>query len=152
MAEVPPVYALLYRSSAAVEVTDGVVLDILTTSLRNNARLGITGLLLYVSPSAAPLPAGRGLGVGRFAQWLEGPEASVRSLYYDRIAVDARHRECRVNAEGLTGDLLGQNLRLFPQWSMALERPPTPLESLDGFLAYYRRYVVQNRLPLRLTA
>jgi hypothetical protein len=133
-------------------VTDGVVLDILTTSLRTNARLDITGLLLYVSPSTAPLPAGRGLGVGRFAQWLEGPEAAVRSLYYDHIAVDPRHLECQVSAEGRTGNLLGQNLRLFPQWSMALERPPTPLESLDDFLTYYRRYVVENRLPLRLTA
>jgi hypothetical protein len=152
MTTTPPVYALLYRSQAAVEVTDGVVLDILTTSLRNNARLDVTGLLLYVSPSTAPLPAERGLGAGRFVQWLEGPGAAVRGLYYDQIEPDPRHRGCTVVAEGPSRDLLGRDVRLFPRWSMALERPPALLETLDAFLTYYRRFAAENRLPLPLTA
>ena len=101
--------------------------------------------------SAGPaLPAGGELGVGHFAQWLEGPEEAVRDLSR-RISADPRHEDCETTAEGPTGALVGRDARLFPHWSMALERPSTLPFSVEAFLAYYLAYAGEIGLshPLR---
>lgn len=67
---------LVYLSRAATPMSDGELLTLLRQSRANNARDGITGLLLY-----------RG---GRFMQALEGPNAVVHALYR-RICMDGRH-------------------------------------------------------------
>ena len=67
---------MLYISTARERVTPETLADILRSSRRNNAIVGVSGLLI--------------VGGRRFLQALEGPEAAVRATY-DRIARDPRH-------------------------------------------------------------
>jgi Sensors of blue-light using FAD len=93
---------LLYVSNTASEIVPGDLDDILTASRRNNALIGVTGLLLFID--------------GGFLQMLEGEEIAVRTLYA-RIAVDRRHVNPRL--------MLDREMpaRAFPGWSMGFERP-----------------------------
>lgn len=129
-------YGLLYRSRASRALDERDLLPILTTSLRNNARVGVTGVLLYGPPDAPPeadpdAPISPLLvpfeGPGVFVQWLEGPEEAVRATYH-RIEEDARHTEVEVLGDGVHR----RDRRLFPSWAMALEMgfplPETPDE------------------------
>ena len=72
---------LLYASRAATALTDTVVDSILQQSRRNNARLGITGLLCFSSDL--------------FMQILEGGRNEVCDLF-NAIVRDARHVEVRI--------------------------------------------------------
>jgi hypothetical protein len=69
---------LLYASRASEPAPPTLVEDILATSLENNARNGITGVLCY--------------GNGIFMQALEGGRMAVSRLYQS-IARDPRHRD-----------------------------------------------------------
>lgn len=69
---------LLYASRASEPAPPNLVEDILATSLENNARNGITGVLCY--------------GNGIFLQALEGGRMAVSRLYQS-IARDARHHD-----------------------------------------------------------
>lgn len=95
---------LVYISS----VTKGAAVgDILSVSQRNNARVGVTGLL-YAD------------GV-RFLQALEGEEADVMATF-DRIAPDPRHRALVVLSRRTV------SVREFGTWAMAkldADRDPT---------------------------
>lgn len=116
-------YTLLYRSHATRELDERDLLPILMTSMRNNARVGVTGLLLYGPPRPLPAPDPDAPpssvvipfeGPGVFVQWLEGPEEAVRATY-ERIHADARHADVEILGES------GRDRRLFPHWSMGLE-------------------------------
>jgi hypothetical protein len=117
----PPLHTLLYRSHATRALDERELLPILMTSMRNNARVGLTGLLLYGPPeplaeSDAP-PSTNVIpfeGPGVFVQWLEGPEEAVRATF-ERIGRDRRHAGVELVAQGT------REARLFPHWSMALE-------------------------------
>src|SRR5690606_26180612 len=74
--------------------------DILEGARAKNARLSITGILLYRS--------------GRFYQYLEGPERQVRAVYRD-IQADDRHERLRVLLEGPAA------ARRFTDWTMGYE-------------------------------
>ena len=93
---------LLYVSNTASEIAPGELDDILTASRRNNALMGVTGLLLFID--------------GGFLQMLEGEEIALRTLY-TRIATDRRHVNPRL--------MLDREMpaRAFPGWSMGFERP-----------------------------
>jgi hypothetical protein len=93
---------LLYVSNTAQPVSVGDLDDILTASRRNNAQLGITGLLLFIDDG--------------FLQVLEGEESAVREVYA-RVASDPRHGNATV--------MLDREIpaRAFPEWSMGFERP-----------------------------
>ena len=93
---------LLYVSNTLPDLTPGVLDDILTSSRRNNALMGITGLLLYID--------------GGFLQMMEGDELALRELYR-RVAADRRHSEPRIMLDREVG------MRTFPGWSMGFERP-----------------------------
>jgi hypothetical protein len=93
---------LLYVSDTQPDLAAGVLDDILTASRRNNAMMGITGLLLYID--------------GGFLQMLEGEERTVRELY-SRVAADRRHSGLRLMLDREVGE------RAFPGWSMGFERP-----------------------------
>ena len=93
---------LLYVSNTLPDLAAGVLDDILTASRRNNAMLGITGLLLYID--------------GGFLQMLEGDERAVRELY-SRVAEDRRHSSLRLMLDREVTE------RAFPGWSMGFERP-----------------------------
>ena len=86
---------LVYISSAVAHARGG---DILHTSVRNNTRDGITGLL-YSD------------GV-RFMQALEGPEDKVEAAYA-RIKLDQRHRAPVILSRRTVED------REFGPWAMA---------------------------------
>ena len=127
-ANAAPLHALLYRSVASAGLTVGDVLDIFAASRRRNAELGVTGLLLYTgaSPSAgggSGAGAGSGDRVDQFAQWLEGPEEVLRDVYA-RISRDPRHHSCEMLLEGPSADLVGNDERLFPTWSMRFGQVP----------------------------
>ncbi|MBD3305551.1 hypothetical protein GF339_04135 [candidate division KSB3 bacterium] len=70
-------YRLIYKSESATEVKWETVKDLLLTSQKNNAQLGITGLLLL---------SGR-----TFLQVIEGTADNVNDLYTN-IVPDLRHK------------------------------------------------------------
>lgn len=90
---------MVYASRTAGVLAPGDVRDIVRSSMRNNAPLGITGALL--------------LSNGIFLQCLEGDHLAVNALYH-RILLDRRHRDPAV--------LLYTEIetRLYGDWSMGL--------------------------------
>ena len=92
-------YHLVYQSQALVPFEAAELTALLQLSRSHNQQVHITGLLLH-SPD------------GRFLQILEGEDADVRQLYYQLIASDPRHHQCRVLSEGSCDQ------RSFADWSM----------------------------------
>jgi hypothetical protein len=103
------IYYLAYASTAARPFTELELLALLAQSRDANARLDVTGMLLY-----APAPG----GPGSFVQVLEGPRASVQALYV-KIIRDTRHRECVVLEEGTLFQ------RRFAEWTMGFKNLAT---------------------------
>jgi len=89
---------LVYRSRAVWPAPDVALDGILTASLVNNARLGITGAL--------------GFSGGRYVQLLEGPASSL-DILMGHLDADPRHADLTVLVRGPTEH------RLTPDWSMA---------------------------------
>lgn len=96
-------YYLVYASTAVHDFSEGELLELLVQSRDHNARVGVTGLLLY-----AP---GAGGDKGTFVQVLEGMRMEVQSIYV-RILRDPRHQHCTVLQEGEVFQ------RRFAAWSM----------------------------------
>ena len=71
---------IVYVSQAVRPFTDQDLDELLTQCRRDNARLGITGVLFYSH--------------GRIAQLFEGKVAPVNELF-SRIARDGRHTQVR---------------------------------------------------------
>ncbi len=99
-------YRLVYYSANTLvgleeEVTESVS-QILRTSQRNNAAVGVSGALMFTD--------------GLFAQILEGPRAAVEAVF-DRIQLDDRHAEVRLLA------FEPVERRSFARWSMAYFGP-----------------------------
>ena len=90
---------LLYVSRATVPMTETDLVDIVDRSCRKNARLGITGLLLY--------------GRGNFIQVLEGEATRVDELM-EVIKQDPRHKDVEILQNAPI------RARLFKQWGMGL--------------------------------
>lgn len=104
---------LVYVSSATGQLTTADLDDILAASRRNNARIGITGMLLHKG--------------GNFMQVLEGPEESVLALQ-NKIEGDPRHRGLLVLRKAPLKE------RQFKEWAMGyqnLDEPGSPRP--DGF-------------------
>jgi Sensors of blue-light using FAD len=95
-------FQLMYISSGVRSYSDQALEDILATARRKNARLDISGLLLYLD--------------GNFLQVLEGREADVRRLYAT-IGKDTRHRGLVLLHADPAKD------RSFRNWSMGFFRP-----------------------------
>ena len=94
-------YRLVYTSrnfmEGGEEEQKAAVAGILAVSKRNNARVGVTGALLF--------------NRGSFAQVLEGSKAAVETTF-ERIQRDTRHSDVAVlQCEPVTA-------RAFPNWSM----------------------------------
>lgn len=112
-----PLHRLVYvsRSAAEAEAFDRVTQEVVEVSARNNARVGVTGLLVAVE--------------GWFLQALEGSRREV-SATFERIAKDPRHEALEIIGAGPVDG------RLFGRWSMSA-RTITPaaapvLEMLGG--------------------
>lgn len=105
--------SIAYVSAAAGEVTDEDVAAILTQARANNARVGLTGALLYHA--------------GRFVQILEGPDETVRARFAI-IEADPRHRVIQTVREKQVAE------RQFPEWTMGFRPLSTDSATkLDGF-------------------
>ncbi len=90
---------VIYRSQCAIEMTPLILATIVETSIQNNYRDDITGMLLYADD--------------QFVQYLEGPPALVQACL-DRILKDRRH----VNLEIMQDERLAD--RIVPDWNMKL--------------------------------
>jgi hypothetical protein len=107
---------LLYISQSAPSVSDEDLRDILQASQRNNASLGITGVLV--------------VGGRMFAQVLEGPEEGVLRKYV-RILDDPRHGDCRILLIAPT------QTRMFKDWAMGVVRSdPLDFQRIAELRAY----------------
>ena len=93
----PVVFKLFYVSRATQAFNDASIQAILQGSRRNNARVDVTGCLLFSGHY--------------FAQVLEGAQPVVRELA-KRIAVDPRHTGVRFLAESTSAE------RDYADWSM----------------------------------
>lgn len=93
-------YRLIYGRRSRLQIgsdVDAGVRQIVETSRRNNAAVGVTGILVCHD--------------GVFIQALEGDRNAVETVY-DRVSGDSRHDEVRiVSAESVAE-------RLFGSWSM----------------------------------
>ena len=90
-------FFLTYASTATQDLSKDDLNELLAQCRKNNAELGITGMLLYKD--------------GNFMQVLEGEESTVRSLYA-KISGDPRHKGEILLQQGT------QEERQFPAWSM----------------------------------
>lgn len=100
-------FYLLYVSRETHKMSCKELQDILTVAREKNGQCGISGLLLYKN--------------GRFMQYLEGSEDTVRSLM-NRISVDYRHQDVMVLEED------EEESRQFPSWAMAFKAMNSPLD------------------------
>ena len=111
-------FCLVYVSAAAQIFVDEDLLALLRQSRRNNARLGVTGLLLHLG--------------GNFMQALEGDEAKVRELHA-RIAADPRHGQVTTILRLPIAE------QRFPDWSMGFANaaavPEADRPAFSAFLA-----------------
>jgi hypothetical protein len=88
---------IVYVSTARGKCSHAAVLDILQRSRRNNARDGLSGLLV--------------VGGQRFLQVIEGPSAALERAY-TRIKADPRHFALVQIERGAIAE------RAFPRWNM----------------------------------
>ena len=107
-------YHLLYQSQALTPFDTPALTALLYKCRAFNRAHYLSGLLLHTPD-------------GRFLQILEGEEAVVNALYYDRIAVDPRHHSCRVLGAGACAE------RSFADWNMGFRVANT--EELYALLA-----------------
>ncbi len=92
------VYYSRNRLIGDLDVIADQIHTILAASQANNARVDVTGALMFNS--------------GCFAQVLEGPQASVEATF-ERIQQDSRHSDVSLL------DFSKTTQRYFPNWSMA---------------------------------
>lgn len=115
----PSIYHLVYVSTATQPFSREQLLQLLEKSRTNNAKVSVTGLLLYKD--------------GFFIQALEGPRDAVQQVF-QRISQDPRHD---VGATLQTGD---SNFRQFPDWSMGFRNLDDPaLRQMPGFSDFMER-------------
>ena len=112
-----PLRQLVYGSSTPQPLDSTAIADILRTSRRNNAAVGVTGALLYAD--------------GNFLQVLEGAPDAVAEVY-DRVQRDARHRGVLTLLDRTVTE------RQFPDWSMGLvDADALSGDDLDAVQALY---------------
>lgn len=106
-------FYLVYVSSATRPFSEADLSDLLETSRENNAKLGITGMLLYKD--------------GNLMQVLEGEEELVRALY-EKIGTDPRHDGAITLHQSIAEE------RQFPDWSMGFRNLDSPeLRTVPGY-------------------
>jgi hypothetical protein len=93
-------YCVTYFSTAVESTTEHDIFDIVEFSRQKNARLHITGVLLYVN--------------GNIVQVLEGEQEAVEGLYHS-IQADPRH----TNVRTVVSHPIAR--RLFRHWYMGYE-------------------------------
>ena len=94
-------YHLIYISHAVHPFTQVELEQLLTSARRNNKRLGITGMLLYLNE--------------KFIQVLEGERQAIEKVMAI-IELDPRHKKLSVLLEGESSE------RIFKTWTMGFKR------------------------------
>ncbi|PKP08705.1 MAG: bluf domain protein [Bacteroidetes bacterium HGW-Bacteroidetes-4] len=92
---------LVYISVRSAECTDQEIEKILESSIRNNGKIDITGVLLYSDQ--------------KFLQVLEGKYKQIIELY-DKIKEDKRHKNVVMLSLGSIKE------RNFPSWQMGSKK------------------------------
>ncbi len=106
-------FFLTYASSATQPFSEEDLAMLLAQCHKNNAELGITGMLLYKD--------------GNFMQVLEGEEGAVRELYA-KIEGDPRHKGTIVFQQGHAEE------RQFPSWYMGFRDLNSPeVRDIPGY-------------------
>jgi hypothetical protein len=108
------VYYSLNNLSGSHDDVDRVLRDILDVARRNNARLNVTGALMFNSSC--------------FLQVLEGPRGAVENLFRS-IQRDVRHRDVTLLSFTAVAE------RAFGHWSMAFVGAQDFGGRLDAFAA-----------------
>ena len=90
-------FHLVYVSTATINFSQSQLLNLLSKAKGNNARTGVTGLLIHKA--------------GRFVQVLEGEESVVRELF-EVIRRDSRHQDVTL----ILAETIAE--RQFFDWSM----------------------------------
>lgn len=109
-------FYLVYVSTAVRSFSRAELVALLAKSRENNARRGITGMLLYKD--------------GNFMQALEGEETVVRRLCA-AIGADPRHKGLMVVDEGF------EAARQFGDWSMGFRDLNDPdIRAIPGFVPF----------------
>jgi len=96
---------VLYFSMATSPMREGALSTLKDQCARNNAAVGLTGLMFYAGDY--------------FVQCLEGPPERVEAML-THIKRDRRHKDLTVLLDLRTPD------RVFPDWSMGLEHLSSP--------------------------
>jgi hypothetical protein len=106
----------VYCSKATKPFSEADLLELLTRCRENNAKVGLTGILLYKD--------------GNFMQALEGPELAIRALL-GKIHEDSRHRDVVKMLEGRTDE------RQFPYWYMGFQNlNSTDIKNMPGYTEF----------------
>jgi hypothetical protein len=92
---------LIYMSSRTPQCTDAEIEKIMASSVKNNPKLDITGVLLY-SPKS-------------FVQYIEGELGALNKLY-DKIKSDGRHKNTVMISNAPIKE------RSFPAWHMGAKK------------------------------
>jgi len=95
-------FRFIYTSTLTVPMNETLLDDIVTVAVRNNKRIDITGILLFVE--------------GQFMQVLEGPKEHIE-ITTEKILGDSRHTGVRILFQGGAGG------RAFPDWHMKAALP-----------------------------
>ena len=125
-----PIEQIIYVSKACSRPSQEQLLALLKQARQNNARQGISGLLLYN-------------GAGTFLQVIEGTQASLQ-LLMKRINGDPRHT--RINVLSIQALSKAD----FPDWQMGFrdlsETNHIPVEGYSQFLNAddHSQYIGQN--------
>ncbi|GAA3964822.1 BLUF domain-containing protein [Hymenobacter antarcticus] len=119
-------YHLIYQSQALTAFTQPELVELLRKSWTCNLEHHVTGMLLH-APN------------GQFLQVLEGEEAAVHHLYYNRIAPDPRHEHLIVLSEGPS------STQVFADWCMSFRASPG-LPALPGYYAPTALYLRVSNL------
>ena len=123
--------SLMYVSTSTYPMGASELAELLEGSRVNNARLGITGLLLYKEE--------------QFMQVIEGPEAEVLRLF-SHIGADERHHSVKSLAEKTI------RKRKYSRWSMGFRQlDEAQAREIPGYSAFLgtRSAVERNALDSR---
>lgn len=108
----------IYASAATKELSMPEIEELLSAARKNNAKLGVTGILLYER--------------GSFFQVLEGAPETVKRLY-QAISVDRRHQRM---AKRIFESI---EAREFADWSMGLAAVSMKeLNEIEGLNDFFR--------------
>lgn len=112
----PELSHVIYHSAATEPMSDEALSDLLQEARAKNARMGITGMLLYSE--------------GSFLQVVEGPPTNVEAVI-ESISRDPRHERMGIIYDEPIPE------RAFADWSMGFSQfDPNDVDDLEGFTDY----------------